>query len=391
MNILYFAPTATKKNPSLCPFITQRIFKLQRQGHAVVTIQGGNLIISNPFNTKRKGFLKILAIIYKVFKNTFAFNKNRLKVFTNELGSLCYYDRVSFVSYRSFFQWYKKNKFDIIHAHFLWYSESLPELKNKLGIHYVVTIHGSDIHEITSYDSDQIEKSLEILNNADKCIFISKYLLKYAMSLGYDGINATIINNGFNPDIFYLKKHKKSKNDYLIGFVGHLIFIKRADLLPRVLKLIKKKLPNTKLIILGCNNGDLFPYIKFMTCKLNLQNDISFVPTVNPEKVGEYMRKLDVLLLPSRNEGFGVVAIEAQACGVGVVGSANGGIPEAVGENGICVPESENFLNDYANAVIEWLSKEHDPKKIAKRVKDYTWENCIKKEVEIYNSIINNI
>ncbi len=53
---------------------------------------------------------------------------------------------------------------------------------------------------------------------------------------------------------------------------------------------------------------------------------------------------MNVIILPSRNEGFGAVVIEAQACGTCVVGSNNGGIPEAIGSEDYVVKEkSENI------------------------------------------------
>ena len=388
MTILYFAPAATPQNPSMCPFVTQRVFELQRQGHSVTVLQYGNLIIKNRFETKRTGLLKPLAIAYKVAKSFFP-KKNKLKKFENESGSFYYYDSLSFCSYSAFYKWYAKNGFDLIHAHFLWFSKPLPLLKHDFGIPYAVTVHGSDMHELTPYDKENVEEMLEILNNADRCIFISKYLLEHAKWLGYNTLNASVIYNGFNGRYFYFQKREsKTADEHVLGFVGHPIFIKRADVLPEVLNLVRKKLPNARLMILGSDEGDLLPYIKLKVCQLNLQNAVDFIPAVPPEQVADCMRKMDVLLFPSRNDGFGCVAIEAQACGLGVVASANGGIPEAVRKNGICVQESENFVTDFADSVVSWLKKEHDAQKIAESVKDYTWENCVKKECEVYKAIV---
>ena len=388
--ILFFAPAATPDNPSKCPFVTQRLFELQRQGYSVTVIQSGNVNILTAYETKRTGFIKLLALAYKFLMVLLNQNGGKKKYFKNDFGSYSYFDQLLFFSYKSFCKWYKKQKFVLVHAHFLWFAHLLPELKIRFAIPYVVTVHGSDMHEITLYDENKVSDALEILNNADSCIFISNYLLKHAKSLGYDAHNANVIYNGINRRVFYYGTNcdeNKGEKSVLLGFVGHPIFIKRADVLPLVLWLVKKEIPNAKMVILGSATGDLLPYIKLQACVLGLQNDIEFVPSVSPEKVGDYMRKFDVLLFPSRNDGFGCVAVEAQACGVGVVASSNGGIPEAVGKNGICVPESENFIRDYANAIIDWLKKKHNPKEIAQSVKEYSWESCVKKETQIYDAI----
>jgi glycosyltransferase involved in cell wall biosynthesis len=64
---------------------------------------------------------------------------------------------------------------------------------------------------------------------------------------------------------------------------------------------------------------------------------------------------MDVMMLPSREEGFGAVVIEAQACGTCVIGSSNGGIPEAIGFDEYVVEERENFEEKFAKRVINIL------------------------------------
>ena len=161
MNILYFSPAPTKDNPSMCPFIAQRIYALQNQGHSVTVLQYGNLTIQNPLKTRKKGFLKPVALLYKSAKfllHSVRF-ANKKKTFSSALGSFCYYDSLTFTSYASFYKWYRKNQFDLIHGHFLWFANQLPVLKKQFGIPYVVTVHGSDMHELTPYDTEKVEQA----------------------------------------------------------------------------------------------------------------------------------------------------------------------------------------------------------------------------------------
>ena len=57
-------------------------------------------------------------------------------------------------------------------------------------------------------------------------------------------------------------KNNKTSDNIILGFVGHVTFVKRADILPLVLKLLHKKLPSAKLMIVGCGDGDLLPYLR---------------------------------------------------------------------------------------------------------------------------------
>jgi len=94
------------------------------------------------------------------------------------------------------------------------------------------------------------------------------------------------------------------------------------------------------------------------------------------------------MILPSRNEGFGSVIIEAQACGVPVVGSSNGGIPEVIGDGGIVVEEGEDFEKRFAEAVVEMLKKPIDSGYLRERTLGFSWENIVKREVAVYEEVL---
>lgn len=391
MKILFFSPAPTIKNPNMCSFIASRVYELKKKGIEIEILQFGNLCIQGrPLQTKRKGIIGIIAQLRNILKFYFIPQKIIKHQFENKQGSYFYYDSLNFMTCNQFVKWYKKNKFDFIHGHFLWFAEQLPMLKEKFNIPYIITCHGSDVHETPFVDPEKASAFSNILNSAKKVIFVSDFLRKKAEEFGYKSKNYTIISNGFNPSVFF--PCKKLPKNRIIGFVGHTIHIKRCEILPEVLSIVQQTLPDVTLTIIGSANSDedLRPYMKKKASELGVLSSISFVDNVLPENVGTYMRKFSVLAFPSKNEGFGCVVIEAQACGVPTVGASNGGIPEAIGDVGIIVPESESFIQDFANAIIMILKKPIEKNLLLSRSNDYKWEKIIEKEIDVYKEIHEN-
>lgn len=279
-------------------------------------------------------------------------------------------------------------KFDIIHAHGMYTPPSglvAKLLSEKLGIPYVVTCHGSDINLAMPNNKEMYNNVLE---QAGKVIFVSNALLNKAKSLDYSGKNAVVIPNGIDPKIFMPLDKAKIKrelglNKKVVGFVGGLKKIKRADKLPEIFEYISSK-KDVEFLVVG--DGELRENVEKEFQKRNLK--VKFVGRVSQDKVPYYMNAMDVMILPSRNEGFGAVIIETQGCGIPVVGSSNGGIPEAIGDGGIVVEEGENFEKRFAEAVINLLENPIDSNYIREKALEYSWENVVKKEVEVYEEVL---
>jgi teichuronic acid biosynthesis glycosyltransferase TuaC len=260
-------------------------------------------------------------------------------------------------------------------------------IKEKYKIPYIVTLHGSDIN-VDAKKSKSIKlRIIESLEDAEKCIFVSERLLCAAKEMGYSGNNSIVIPNGFDHMLFRPMDKDKIKKELglkgnNIGFVGNLIPIKGADRLPLIFKNIYEKNKTVKFSILG--NGYLREQIEKQCADFGL--DVTFYGHVELNKVPYYMNSMDVLLLPSRNEGWPCVVLEALACNVPVVGSNNGGIPEAVSSYGRIVKEGENFEKRFSDAVIDILDNEilYD---FQQHISKYTWDELGKTELSIINNL----
>lgn len=281
---------------------------------------------------------------------------------------------------------------NIIHAHGMYEvaSGNIARLvAKKLGIPYVVTVHGSDIN----YSMKRRPKTyIRTLEDAGKCIFVSRALLNKAKAYGYTGKNSTVIGNGYNPEVFHpmdkreirqILKIYKTDQKY-VGFVGSLIEDKRADKLGTIFTEISKLVKDVTFIVVG--DGPLRERIMKETAPLN----VIFTGKVPPEQVSQWMNAMDIMVLPSRHEGLPTVAVEAQACGTIVVGSNNGGIPEAVGFEECIVEDGYDFEKRFAVKVAELLLTDHGRLRdeILSRSKKLTWGNIVSSEFQVYEEIL---
>jgi len=330
-----------------------------------------------------KPFYEFGGIRYKyVFydKNLFhVFSKNKLKKNKEEKLSKEVATKI-----------YSNNNidFDIIHAHGM-YTPPVglvaKLLSQKLNIPYVVTCHGSDINLAMPKAAELYN---DVLENAGKVIFVSNALLNKAKSLGYSGSNSVVIPNGIEPDLFKPLDKEKIKrelelNKKVVGFVGGLKPIKRANKFSEIFENISSK-QEVEFLVVG--DGELRKKVEKECEQKNL--NVKFVGRVPNDEVPYYMNAMDVMILPSRNEGFGSVIIEAQACGVPVVGSSNGGIPEVIGDGGIVVEEGEDFEKRFAEAVVEMLKNPIERGYLRERTLGFSWENIVKREVAVYEEVL---
>jgi teichuronic acid biosynthesis glycosyltransferase TuaC len=283
----------------------------------------------------------------------------------------------------------KIESFDAVSVHSAYPNACVAKnIKEKYKTPYIVTLHGSDINVYAKKSKAIKLKVIESLEGAEKCIFVSERLLSTAKEMGYSGINSIIIPNGFDHMLFRPMDKDKIKRELgikgnNIGFVGNLIPIKGADRLPLIFKYINEKDKTVKFSVLG--DGYLRQQIEKQCADFGL--DVTFYGRVELNKVPYYMNSIDILLLPSRNEGWPCVAMEALACHVPVVGSNNGGIPEAIDKFGEVVQEGEDFEKRFSNIVLKVLN---DGKSYGfeEYVSKYTWDVLASRELAVLNRLV---
>lgn len=217
-----------------------------------------------------------------------------------------------------------------------------------------ITTHGADagpLENIKDFESNFIFRRLIrfSLNSSNKIIAVSGDL---ASKIELMGINKdiTILRNAvdisrFKPskNIEMRHKHKIEDHEVLILFIGHLEPFKGIFELLDAFNSIKTKHENCKLMIIGEGHDE--QRVKETVSNFELDNSVIFKGKVSPETIQNYYQMADIFTLPSYTEGLPLVVIESMACGLPVVVSTVGGIPELVKDedNGFLVPPRDSL------------------------------------------------
>ncbi|MDG6890092.1 glycosyltransferase [Clostridium perfringens] len=278
------------------------------------------------------------------------------------------------------------NLYNLIHAHWCYPTGYLAKLiSKKYKIPYVVTCHGSDIHTIPLQNKRIKNLTINTLNNAGRVIFVSNDLLNKAFELGYNKDNSEVIYNGVELEKFkVLDSKRKYNNSKKILYIGRLEYIKGVDRIPEIMNNLVELDNDIEFSVIG--NGSLKNFLNKKMKDIDI--NYKFIGQVDHNKLFKYLNESDVLIIPSRNESFGCVAIEAQACGTKIVASKVGGLEESVGDFGILVEEGEHFEKRFAEGIIRAFNCNIEVEKMRKRSETFDWMIILEKEVSLYEKII---
>ena len=225
----------------------------------------------------------------------------------------------------------EKEDIDIIHGHYLFPAGAAAvEVGNAHNIKTYVTAHGSDMFEL--YKSQPLMRSTirNVLKGADGVFAVSNALRHEIIATGVVGIagKTKISWNSVDIDKFSSRENDSFKREHkltdkpIVLFVGNLIKRKNVESL-----LEAKKIANSDYYLVIVGDGPLF---KKLRKKVEEENIRDVVFTGSRNDVEDIIPSCDVLVLPSFSESFGLVLIEALACGKPVIGSNVGGITEII-------------------------------------------------------------
>jgi D-inositol-3-phosphate glycosyltransferase len=307
-------------------------------------------------------------------------------------------------------------QYDIIHSHY-WMSgiaaASLSDLWGGTPIVHMFHTLGEMKNRIARSEAERegeyrIDGEKQVLRRADRVVVATlaeltqlRFLYKANQS------KLVIIPPGVDVSHFYPIPADEAKlyvglkpEDRMVLFVGRIEPLKGVDTLIQAMSCVQLK--EERPVHLAIIGGDPAASPQEMSAEMarlqKLCDDLSVGQTVvflgkrDQDKLPYYYSAAELLVMPSHYESFGMVALEAMACGTPVIASEVGGLAYLVkdGETGFTIPDQEP---EALCEKISWLLRDHDlhatmSQRAVEYAQDYAWDKIAKQIVEVYKNLL---
>jgi teichuronic acid biosynthesis glycosyltransferase TuaC len=256
------------------------------------------------------------------------------KILYRHIGRSCYWGIQPLVR-----RIYARFPFEIIHAH-----TALPDgyaaglMKKEFGCPVVLTIHGQDIFANVKMGKGCKKAVVKALQQADQIVAVSSRLKK-EMASYVNEEKIQVVPNGIIPEDAGGKISDltaRYRGNQVLLSVGYLIHRKGHRYVLEAMRQLKDQYPQLIYLIVG--DGSEEALLRKMAWEFGLEEKVHFLGRKSQEDVARYMALADIFVLPSWDEAFGVVYLEAMAQGKPVIGCRGEGIED------IITPGKDGFL-----------------------------------------------
>jgi glycosyltransferase involved in cell wall biosynthesis len=291
--------------------------------------------------------------------------------------------------------------FDVIISHDWLGSLAAQSLRQVLGAPWLLCMHDTEPGKrdnklspeqvyIAEVETWACERADAIVANSN---FIAEELARFhkvpseKIQVVHPGVDA----GGFETDghIPDFKALFAGKGEKLVLYLGRLSPMKGIDLLFDAMPEILQKCAKTKFMIAG--DGVLREKLTSRARELGVAEHVRFVGHLSGKVLGAAYRAADLVVIPSRYEPFGMVALEAMSLGTPVLAAGTGGLKEIVRDKGGTRIFKPNDSGSIAKSVISALKRRFTSKAREKLIAyacEYSWEKCAQAVLNVCNKLI---
>jgi N-acetyl-alpha-D-glucosaminyl L-malate synthase BshA len=294
----------------------------------------------------------------------------------------------------------KREQLDLMHVHYaiphaataLLAKQMLKEMDNR-DLKVVTTLHGTDI-TLVGQDPSYYTLTKYSIEQSDAVSAVSAFLREETYrAFGCGNCDVRVIPNFVSTADYHppaddsFRRALAPKGQRILVHVSNFRPVKRVLDVVRIFAGVRKELPAT-LVLVG--DGPDRDAAEREVDQLGLSKDVRFLGKV--ENVGDILRGSDLFLLPSATESFGLAALEAMACGVPVVASAAGGIPEVVqdGKTGYLAPVGDvASMADRALRVLKNPAEQERMRRAAAaRALEFSADRVVPRYEQLYEEVL---
>jgi glycosyltransferase involved in cell wall biosynthesis len=258
----------------------------------------------------------------------------------------------------------------------------------------VISVWGSDVKPAgagETYRERLIKRYL--LNQGDHLVSVSEYLAHEVERYLKRSREIEVIPWGVDTDMFRPIQRRANSGVVTVGFAKRLHPLSGPDILLKAFRYARDRCKR-ELSLKIAGSGPMEDRLKQEAARLGLAESIEWKGWVGtPEGLRDFYHSVDMFVMPSRRESFGVSAVEASATGLPVISSRFGGIPEIVvhGETGLLVDPDD--IHGFGEAIVTLgengdLRRKMGAKARARAEERFDWMKSVRDMLTIYRKVI---
>lgn len=291
-------------------------------------------------------------------------------------------------------EWHRQDPLDAIDAHF-GYPDGVGCVRaaRRLGLPVFVTIRGFEAERVEAPGIGR--QIVDALTTANGCVSVSHSLRDTMVGHGVPAERITVIPNAIDRSVFRPGDRIAARqalslpsDGALIVSVGHLVSLKRHDVVLRAIARLRERGRSVCLALVG--GADYEPEcpeaLRRLAEDLGIAGLVSFIGPVEPARVADWLRAADAFALGTRREGCCNAILEALATGTPVVTTPVGDNPHFVtnGLNGALVPVGDDEA--MAAALQSVLDRDWDPQMISARLDVGDWPSVGRQVLDYFRA-----
>ncbi len=299
--------------------------------------------------------------------------------------------------------------FDLVHSHYWLSGWAGLVVKRAMGVPLANSFHTlGRVKDATRRDGEPAESLIriaaehEVIAGSDCVIASTPYEADdLADRYGANPAQLCVTHPGVNHELFAPGSRTAARRELgwddrpVVLFVGRIQPLKGLDIAVEAFARIRQQNPAARLVVVGGPSGskgrEELARIWAQVETLGVEDQVEFVPSRPHQEIGTYYLAANLLLVPSRSESFGLVAAEAQACGLPVVAARVGGLAYTVQDG------TSGFLVDgwdpagFASAASLILNNEDVATRLSRGAIDhatrFSWKVAADRLLELYQGI----